>query len=75
MVGAEAVAKRRGRPKSSERDDVTVRLDRLIARRAKAVADYRGITLAEFLSELARGPVDREFAKMVREMQSEGDQS
>lgn len=63
------MAKRRGRPKSSERDDVTVRVDRRVKIRAEAVADFKGIPLAELLTEILRGPVDREFSRMVRELE------
>jgi hypothetical protein len=72
MGGGATVAKKRGRPKTSERDDATIRIDRLVARRLKAVADYRGASVAELATEMLRGPVDREFAKMVSEMQREG---
>jgi hypothetical protein len=68
MQGTPTMARRRGRPKTSDREDMTVRIDRKIAIRARSVADYRGIPLAEFLSEIARGPVDRAFAQMVREL-------
>jgi len=69
MVGIEPMAKRRGRPKTSERDDVTVRIDRGVARRLKAVADYRSTSVAELLTDIARGPADRMFAQMLREME------
>jgi hypothetical protein len=51
-----------GRPKS-ERDDVTVKMDRRVVARAQFVARLRGLTVAEFLTEIARPGVDREFAK------------
>jgi hypothetical protein len=72
MGGPTTVAKSKGRPKSSERDDVTVRLDRLVARRIKAVADYRGVTTAELLTELVRKPADSAFAAMVAEINKAG---
>lgn len=72
MGGHATVAKSKGRPKSSERDDVTVRLDRMVARRIKAVADFRGITAAELLTELVRKPADAAFAAMVAEIQKGG---
>lgn len=72
MGGSSTVAKSKGRPKSSERDDVTVRLDRIVARRIKAVADYRGVTTAELLTELVRKPADVAFAAMVAEIQKGG---
>ena len=50
-----------GRPKTSTRDDVAVKLDRKLVEKARQVADLRGISLAEYLSEIARDQVDRDF--------------
>lgn len=52
-----------GRPKSSDRDDVTVRIDRGIAAKARYVAEVRGISLAEYLTTITTGQVDRDFAR------------
>jgi hypothetical protein len=60
-----------GRPKRSERDDVTVKIDRGIVSRAKMVASARNVPLAEYLSELIRSPVARDFAKEMRRIESE----
>ena len=54
-----------GRPKS-ERDDVTVKLDRGVVARARYVAEIRGVTLAEYLSEAVRPIVDRDFGKAAK---------
>jgi hypothetical protein len=64
------MGKSRGRPKT-ERDDVSVKLDRGVVSRAKIVAAARGLTLAEYLSKLTRGPVDRDFAKEMQRVQAE----
>jgi hypothetical protein len=61
---------KKGRPKTSERDDVTVKLDRGVASMAKWVASSRGITLAEYLTELLRGPVGRDMAKGSKRLTS-----
>ena len=53
-----------GRPKTSDRDDVTVKLDRAIAAKARYVAEVKGIALAEYLSTITGGQVDRDFAKV-----------
>jgi hypothetical protein len=45
---------------------VSVKIDRVIAHRAKLIAADRGIETAAFLSEILRLPVDREWAKMVK---------
>jgi hypothetical protein len=60
---------RKGRPKTSARIDVTVRLDRTIADKARQVAYARGIPIAEYLSEMLRGPIDRAYAQFVREIE------
>jgi hypothetical protein len=65
------VAKGRGRPRT-ERDDVTVKLDRAIVGKAKAVARHKGTTVAEMLSEILRVPVNKSYAAMLREL--EGDE-
>lgn len=63
-----------GRPKGSRdknkpvRDDVAVKVDRTVIGKAKLIATHRGITLAELLSTLLRAPVDKEYAKMLREL-------
>lgn len=54
-----------GRPKS-ERDDVTVKMARAVVARARFVADLRGLTLAEYLSEAVRPVVDQDFAKAAQ---------
>lgn len=50
-----------GRPRKG-RDDVTIKFDRALAAKAKFVAEMRGITAAEYLSELHRAEIDRDFA-------------
>ena len=51
-----------GRPKG-ERDDIAVKIDRGVAARARFVAETRGLTLAEYLSEAIRPIVERDFSK------------
>jgi hypothetical protein len=59
----------KGRPKRSERDDMTVKMDRVLVMRAKAIASYKGISVAELLSVIVRGPLDREYAQVLRELE------
>jgi hypothetical protein len=59
----------KGRPKRSERDDVSVKIDRGIARMAKAIADKEGSSVAEVLSESARETVGKRYAKMLRDLE------
>lgn len=58
-----------GRPKTSTRSDVAVKIDRVIAGMAKAVATARGIPLAELLSEMLDAPVSKAYAQMLRELE------
>jgi hypothetical protein len=51
----------------STRDDVSVKLDRALVARARFVADLRGQSIAEYLSETLRPSVDRDFGKATRE--------
>ena len=71
LVREKPMAKPKGRPKTSERDDVTVRLDRGIVAKAKVIAARRDVSLAELLSEMIRETVDQSYDKMVREMAAE----
>jgi hypothetical protein len=56
---------RRDRPK---RDDKAVKIDRSVAMKAKLVADTRRMSVAEYLSELLRGPVERDWQKAARQL-------
>lgn len=65
--GRTTVAKKRGRPQS-ERNDQSVKVDRSVVGKAKAVATHRGITVAELISEMLRAPIDKAYAQMLREL-------
>ena len=68
MVGRAMAKKRMGRPKS-ERQDVSIKFDRILAAQARQVALSRGISMAEYLSELSRPLIGRDYAKMLRELE------
>ena len=53
--------RRPGRPWSSNRDDITVKLDRKVASQARYLAESRGIPLSEYLSEILRPFVLKDF--------------
>ena len=72
VIEDQAVAKKRGRPKTSERHDVTVKVDRRLVGKAKLIATHRGISVAELLTELLDGPVDRAYVAMLRELEGKG---
>jgi hypothetical protein len=50
------------------RNDLAVKLDAEIAKKAKHVAINRGITLAEYLSELVRPLVEKDFKEEMSKM-------
>jgi hypothetical protein len=70
--GGAAVARPRGRPKRSERQDVSVKINQTIVGRAKLIAKYRGISVAELLSDLLEVPLDRAYLQMLRELEAKG---
>ncbi len=67
VVDTMIMAKPKGRPRS-ERDDKTVKIDRRIAVRARTVAGFRGVPIAELLSELLEGPIMEAYGDMIRQM-------
>jgi hypothetical protein len=65
MVAASEKVMTKGRPRKSERDDVTAKLDRALVAKAKLIAAHRGVPAAELLSEL-----NRAYAQMLAELAS-----
>lgn len=66
------MGRKRTSPEKGKRDDVAVKIDRTLADKAKLVASRRGSTLAEYLTELNRAAIERDFAKVIRDMGAEG---
>ena len=54
----------------SKRNDLSVKIEASIQQKAKMIAGFRGIPIAEYLSDLLKGPVDRDYQKLVKEMAS-----
>jgi hypothetical protein len=71
-VAERTVAKKMGRPKTSERDDVTIKFDRILANKARQVAISKGKTLVEYLTELNRPLIDADYAVLLREIEGGG---
>lgn len=67
--------KPRGRPKTSERSDQTVKIERGLATKARILAGHLGVSMAELLSDLLRGPLEKRYAQLVKEIdrKSSGD--
>jgi hypothetical protein len=61
------VAKSKGRPKT-DRDDGTAKVDRGVLGMAKMVAAIRKISVAEYLTGLLRGPVEKDFGKEMERL-------
>lgn len=66
------MAKARGRPKRSVRNDRTARIDATILGWAEMVARARGISVAEYLSETLRAPVAKDFVRVMEQMKEGG---
>lgn len=64
--------KRPGRPKTSDRVDGSVKIDRRLLTLAKRIADHEGISVAEMLSEIIRAPIEKRYSKMLRDLDSKG---
>jgi hypothetical protein len=71
-TGLRDMAKQRGRPRKSERNDMTVRIERRLATMLKSLAEYHGIAAAELLSGYARPAIERAFAQMMQELEKKG---
>ena len=58
--------KKMGRPATSTRDDVVVKIDKQLAAKARYIAATRSIPLAEYLTEITRSIVDRDFDRATK---------
>jgi hypothetical protein len=67
QLGYQTMARPRGRPKT-DRDDTTVRLDRALASKARAISLHRGIPVGQYLSELLDQPINAGYLAMLREL-------
>jgi hypothetical protein len=70
-MAVSTMAKKMGRPKSSDRDDVSIKFDRILAGKARLISQGRGISMTEYLSEMTRTFIDRDYAKLMRELEEE----
>lgn len=52
-------------------ENVSVRLDRELVRKAAIIAQHRGVTIAEVLTPCLLKPVQREYERVVAEMNAE----
>lgn len=69
--GGRAMAKKKGRPPKATGEGTPVRIDSDLVTKARLIASERGMNLAAYLSATLRPGVDRDFAKLVREVADE----
>lgn len=62
------MARPRGRPKSSERQDVSTKFDKALLGMARMVATAKGVSVAEYISEAARQNIERDFGKEMERL-------
>jgi hypothetical protein len=55
-------------PRKPKRNDVAVKVDAEVVRKARVVATYREVPLAELLSELLAPVVEKEYRKFKTEL-------
>ena len=58
--------KRAGRPPTSERNDIAVKLDRSVAAQARYIAETRGVSMAEYLTAVLTPIVARDFQNATK---------
>jgi hypothetical protein len=69
MAGTAMAKKKMGRPKTSDRQDVSIKFDKTLAGKARLIAQGRGVSMAEYLSEMTRPLIDRDYAKLMRDLE------
>lgn len=57
--------------KRMARNDLAVKVDAEVVKQGRIVATHRGITLAEYFSELLKGPVARDYRDALTAMADE----
>jgi hypothetical protein len=67
MAGA-VMSRPKGRPKSSERQDVSTKFDKALLGMARMVATAKGMSLAEYISESARPIIEKDFAREMKRL-------
>ena len=70
-LGESAVA----REKKASPKTTPVKLDTGLVRKAKTIAEDQGIDLSEYLSGMIRGPIERDWTKILKKLvEAEGGQ-
>jgi hypothetical protein len=66
VEGATMSKKRSGRPKSSIRKDTSIKFDKTLAGLARLISQARGISMAEYLSEMCRPHLEHDYAEIMK---------
>ncbi len=66
-MASKPAVNRGGRPKKPNAGGKPVRIHPDVGKMAERVADYRGLPLSDFLSDLVRPSVVREYRRMMAE--------
>jgi hypothetical protein len=61
------------KPRQMARNDTAVKIETDIVRQARLIAARRNITVAEYLSEILRATVVKDYRQAVRDMAAEID--
>ena len=71
MMKGLPMAKSKGRPARPGGEGTVVRLASDLVRKAKYLAAQKGVALSDYLSDLLRPAIDKDFRKAARELMDE----
>jgi hypothetical protein len=71
MMKGRPMAKSKGRPARPGGEGSVVRIASDLVHKAKYLAAQKGISLSDYLSDLLRPAIDKDFKKAVRELMDE----
>lgn len=69
------MAKRKGRPEKPGGEGTVVRIASDLVVKAKYLAAQKGVPVSDYLSDLVRPAIEREFRKAGRELLGEGEEN
>jgi hypothetical protein len=67
-----SMTKKMGRPRKPTGEGSPVRIDRDLVTMARTLAGYRGAAMSEYLSDLLRPVITKEYRTMVKDLEKEG---
>lgn len=68
----ETTKKRMGRPKTSQRADISVKIDESIVEMARMVALHKKVSIAVLLSDMLEAPMKRAHEEMLNDLMKKG---